>query len=77
MGVAYRFRNATTLLSKKELEDQYVYFSSPQNLNDPNEGLRNMVWKGDKIVWDNFLDIFCGVFKSITLFFNSKGKNVS
>ena len=29
MGVAYRFRNATTLLSKKELEDQYVYFSSP------------------------------------------------
>ena len=58
MGVAYRFRNATTLLSKKELEDQYVYFSSPQNLNDPNEGLRNMVWKGDKIVWDNFFGHF-------------------
>ena len=54
MGVAYRFRNATTLLDKKEIENQYVYFSSPQDLNDPNEGLRNMVWKGDKIVWSNF-----------------------
>ena len=58
MGVAYRFRSASTLLDKNELEDQYVYFSSPQDLNDPNEGVRNIVWKGDRIVWNNFFGHF-------------------
>lgn len=58
MGVTYRFRCATKLLDKKELEDQYVYFSSPQDLNDPNEGVRSIVWKGDRIVWSNFFGHF-------------------
>ena len=53
MGLAYRFRSATHLLDFKELEDQYIYFCSPQELNDPEEGVRNTVWKGDRIVWTN------------------------
>lgn len=50
----YRFRSMEYLLGKfQELENQTIYFASPDELNDPMEGLRDIVWCGDKIVWTN------------------------
>ncbi len=52
----YRFRTAENLLGKyKELENQEIYFASPEELNDPMEGFKDFFWQGDKIIWDNFL----------------------
>ena len=52
----YRFRSMEYLLGNKyqELEKQTIYFASPDELNDPMEGFRDIVWNGDKIVWTNF-----------------------
>ena len=58
----YRFRSADALLDKyHELEKQAIYFASPDQLNDPMEGLRDIVWRGDRIVWENFFKhfVFC------------------
>ena len=55
----YRFRSMEHLLGKyQELEKQTIYFASPDQLNDPMEGFRDIVWRGDKIVWTNFLKHF-------------------
>ena len=62
MAEFYRFRSIDALLGKfQELEKQTIYFASPEELNDPMEGLRDIVWDGDKIVWTNFFKhyIFC------------------
>ena len=55
MARVYRFRSADRLLgSSRELDKQEIYFASPEELNDPTEGLRPIVWRGDSIVWTNF-----------------------
>lgn len=55
----YRFRSIDSLLGdKKELETQTIYFASPDELNDPVEGVPNIVWSGDKIVWTNLFKNF-------------------
>ena len=62
MAEFFRFRSIDALLGKfQELEEQTIYFASPEELNDPMEGLRDIVWNGDKIVWTNFFKhyIFC------------------
>jgi hypothetical protein len=52
----YRFRIIENLLGKyKELDNQEIYFASPGELNDPMEGFQNIFWRGDKIVWTNFI----------------------
>ena len=52
MAEFYRFRNMERLLGKdQELEKQTIYFATPEQLNDPMEGFRDIVWSGDKIVW--------------------------
>ena len=59
----YRFRNMKYLLEDEyqELKRQEIYFASPEQLNDPMEGLRDIFWRGDKIVWENFFKhyVFC------------------
>ncbi|MBF6033056.1 DUF2971 domain-containing protein [Pseudomonas sp. P155] len=55
----YRFRPVANLLGidrESELEGTYIYFASPEQLNDPLEGYRELVWKGDKIIWTNFFN---------------------
>lgn len=47
----YRFRSTTNLLDRRELEDQYFYFASPPQQNDPMEGYLEFYWKGDWIAW--------------------------
>lgn len=52
----YRMRSIDKLLGKyNELEDQTIYFARPDELNDPMEGFRDIYWKGDDIVWKNFI----------------------
>ena len=58
----YRFRSMDNLLGKyQELEKRAIYFASPDELNDPMEGIRDIVWRGDKIVWTNFFKhyVYC------------------
>ena len=59
----YRFRSMEYLLGDKyqELERQTIYFASPDQLNDPMEGFRDIVWRGDKIVWTNLFKhyVYC------------------
>ena len=55
MSQVYRFRSTNQLLEEpyQELQRQSIYFASPEQLNDPMEGFRDIVWSGDKIVWTN------------------------
>ncbi|SEJ64101.1 Protein of unknown function [Azotobacter beijerinckii] len=36
-----------------ELEEGYIFFPSPESLNDPFEGYTKFYWSGDRIVWAN------------------------
>jgi len=45
----YRFRS-TVLGKHQELENQDIYFSSLESLNDPMEGFMDLFWSGDEIV---------------------------
>lgn len=49
----YRFRPLGRLLDSGELERQEIYFASPEELNDPMEGYRDLFWSGDRIAWEN------------------------
>lgn len=50
----FRLRSTVSLLGPhKELETQTIYFASPEELNDPMEGFRDLFWQGDEIVWTN------------------------
>lgn len=52
----FRYRSIDALLGEREeLERQTVYFAPPEYLNDPMEGLRQVVWRGDRIMWRNLL----------------------
>lgn len=52
----YRFRSIDSLIEKhKELENQEIYFAAPHELNDPMEGFQDIFWKGDCIIWHNFI----------------------
>lgn len=58
----YRFRSANNLLDGYgELEKQTIYFAPPEQLNDPMEGYRDIVWSGDLISWKNLFAhyVFC------------------
>lgn len=58
----YRFRPVDRLIGKNsntgELENHYIYFASPQQLNDPMEGYKDVFWKGDRVVWHNLFSHF-------------------
>jgi Protein of unknown function (DUF2971) len=53
----YRFRSIEKLLNEpyQEIESQEIYFSPPDELNDPLEGFKDIFWRGDHIVWRNLL----------------------
>lgn len=56
MENVYRFRPVDCLLDKySELENQDLYLSAPSELNDPMEGYQDVVWQGDRILWENLL----------------------
>ena len=52
----YKYRSINALLHNfKELEEEYIYFAPAKDLNDPLEGYMDIDFKGDKIIWRNFL----------------------
>lgn len=60
MTEVYRLRTVNQLLGCKynELEQQTIFFASPDQLNDPMEGYRDIVWRGDEIAWTNLFRHF-------------------
>ena len=64
----YRLRSTNSLLGKyNELLTQTIYFAPPHEFNDPLEGAWNVIFKGDKIVWENMFRHFllCMEYKAI------------
>jgi len=55
----YRFRPVDRLLGENyvegELQEQYIFFASPEQLNDPLEGYKDIYFHGDRIVWKNLI----------------------
>ena len=52
----YRYRPIERVLDgSHELENQEIYFSTPDELNDPVEGFKDLFWLGDEIIWRNLL----------------------
>lgn len=47
----YRFRPTSRVISDKELEDHYLFFAAPSQLNDPLEGFVDLYWQGDAVAW--------------------------
>ena len=71
----YRFRSTTALLGeKKELENQEIYFASIDELNDPMEGKPDLVFKGDRIVWENLFKHYLSHFYGLVMFVPEKLK---
>ena len=58
-----------------ELERQEIYFSSLEKLNDPYEGVLDVCWKGDEVLWKNLLrQYLISLYRISNLFFFSKGE---
>ena len=52
----YRFRSIEHLLGKyQELRNQQIYFARPDELGDPRESERDIVWRSDETGWSNLL----------------------
>jgi hypothetical protein len=52
----YRYRPIGAVLDEfHELENQEIYFSTINELNDPMEGYKDLFWQGDAIIWQNLL----------------------
>ena len=52
----YRFRSPAAVLHEwHELERQEVHLTSLDELNDPMEGYRDVLWQGDEILWRNLI----------------------
>lgn len=52
-NILYRFRPLHRLLDDGELENLEIFFASPEQLNDPLEGYKDIVWSGSEIMWRN------------------------
>ena len=77
MAEFYRFRNMERLLGKdQELEKQTIYFASPEQLNDPMEGFRDIVWSGDKIVWTNLFKNYVYCLHQSYYLFKTEGDSI-
>lgn len=64
----YRFRKLKHIFEYKELENQEIYFASPEELNDPLEYYQNIVFQGDEVVWENlFKHYFSFIFFNLII----------
>ncbi|MFZ2784135.1 MAG: DUF2971 domain-containing protein [Sediminibacterium sp.] len=74
----YRFRSVYALLDGvHELENQEIYFATTDELNDPMEGLREMYWQGDEIVWKNLIKNYVKALTDVFLVSVSAPANVT
>lgn len=60
--IIFHFRNADSVLKFDELKNLEIYFCPYDNEDDAAEGLLNVYWKADEILWDNFLAHYFVVF---------------
>lgn len=68
-NLVYRFRSTNALLGEnKELENQEIYFAPIDELNDPLEGAFELIFKGDKIVWENLFKHYLSHFYGLIMF---------
>lgn len=51
----FRFRSIDTMLKHDELKNLEMYFCPFEMEDDVLEGALNLYWKGDEILWDNFI----------------------
>lgn len=59
MDKIFRLRKTESLIGgHQELENQEIFFASPDELNDPLEGFLNVFWQGDRIAWRNFFKYY-------------------
>lgn len=49
----YRFRPLKNIFEYNELENQTIYFAPVEQVNDPMEGHKIMIFDGDLVVWKN------------------------
>lgn len=64
----YRFRQLNEH-TYDELEQGYFYCAETNELNDPMEGFRSPIFKGDRIVWSNlFRHYFCCLLRTHLLY---------
>lgn len=49
----YRFRTLKNIFEYKELENLEIYFASNEELNDPMEAYKTVIFQGDSIMWHN------------------------
>lgn len=75
----YRFRSVTNLLGDyQELEKQSIFFASPELLNDPAEGFRDIYFKGDSVLWGNLFKnyLLCVVDVALSYFYYGEAKEI-
>lgn len=53
--LVFRFRSIDTILEYDELKNLEMYFCPFEMEDDAFEGALNLYWKGDEILWDNFI----------------------
>lgn len=73
MSLIYKFRNIESLLTRKELEDHYLYFSKLDKLNDPWEGSISLEWNTD--VESNWSGLLFNYFASFIDFYSKEIHN--
>ncbi|DAA88428.1 TPA: hypothetical protein CPT87_05060 [Candidatus Gastranaerophilales bacterium HUM_5] len=54
MRLLYKFRSTKYLI--EELTNNELYFADLNELNDPMETFKNIVWQGDEILWCNLFN---------------------
>ncbi|MBD5166628.1 MAG: hypothetical protein HDT12_02470 [Helicobacter sp.] len=59
----YRLRSLKSIFEYKELENQEIYFASLDELNDPMEGFRNIVFMGNLKDWYLFFERYLQSFE--------------
>ncbi len=74
--IFYRFRSTEDLLDgHNELANQEIYFASPDELNDPMEGFKDIYWHGDEVVWENLLRHYILCLEHVCSLFTIGGEN--
>lgn len=54
MRLLCKFRSTKYLID--ELKNNELYFADLEELNDPMESFKNLVWQGDEVLWCNLFN---------------------
>lgn len=73
----YRFRKIKYLLDERyaELNNQDMYFAAPEELNDPMEGVKDIFWQGDEVLWRNFIKHYLICLEHVTNMWSVVGED--